>query len=249
MNDSNPNFENNYIDLSSFYPEFPGSSSLLMGLSLKSAGSLNPFCSEGVKNREKFFRTRGVSLKNLQYCRQVHSRRVFDITTDPVQGREGDGIITSRKDYFLSVTAADCMPVFLWDPENEVIGLCHSGWKGTGIAEVAMKMMQSNYGTRPEKVWVLLGPAIGSCCYRVDESRTALYKNEWGEKSIEVRNDGSFLNIRIANHNLLEKAGVKNISSLDKCTACTADFGSFRREGPENYTRMAAYIGFSNKSV
>ena len=40
-----------------------------------------------------------------------------------------DGIVTKSLDYVLGVQGADCPPLFLYDPDANVIGLAHAGWK------------------------------------------------------------------------------------------------------------------------
>ncbi len=54
-----------------------------------------------------------------------------------------DGLVTDRVDVCLGIYVADCGPVFLVDPVRRVIGLVHSGRKGTelGIPSVAVRTM------------------------------------------------------------------------------------------------------------
>jgi len=61
---------------------------------------------------------------------QIHSDQVKIITEKPVQPLQADGLVTTTKNLALSVLSADCGPVLLHDPFNEVIGACHAGWKG-----------------------------------------------------------------------------------------------------------------------
>ncbi|MBI9102802.1 MAG: peptidoglycan editing factor PgeF [Spirochaetales bacterium] len=232
-----------YIDYSSFFP-IDKNLKLKMGISLSTAGTMNPFEPEGMVNRENFFNTLNITMDTVSFCKQIHSTTVFDADRVRIRGREGDGLITGRSGSFLSVTAADCMPIYLFDPENGVIGLCHSGWKGTGIALKAMDLMGKIHGSRSEVIHVLLGPSIGACCYEVDQGRANIFSEKWGKSAVLMDKDRFFLDLVRANRNLLQKAGVEHIYSVDECTRCNGDFSSFRREGPDNYTRMTAYMGF-----
>jgi copper oxidase (laccase) domain-containing protein len=160
----------------------------------------------------------------------------------------------------LAVTAADCLPVFLLDTRSGSFAALHSGWKGTGIVLTALALMRDQ-GTRPEEVAALLGPCIRSCCYRVDEGRAVLFEAEFGPSSPRVRvlirggdpyplgpvvrrdGGGSYLDLQAANARLLAAAGVRHLAWCEDCTFTDERLGSYRREGPGAYTRMAALAG------
>jgi YfiH family protein len=151
----------------------------------------------------------------------------------------------------LTVTVADCLPVFLYDTETEAYALLHSGWRGTGIVLAALALMAQRWGTRPSSVAALLGPCIRACCYNVDEARAAAFEAEFGGSAGEyplgpvVRRKGGrpALDLQAANARLLAGAGVRNLSYCVDCTFSDSRLGSFRREGPA-YTRMLAVLGY-----
>ncbi len=62
---------------------------------------------------------------------------------------ETDGMITDVKHCPLYVSAADCYPVGIYDPENEAIGVFHNGVWGLlkGILENGLAKMSQEYGT------------------------------------------------------------------------------------------------------
>ena len=43
---------------------------------------------------------------------------------------EGDGHITRQPGLLLTVTLADCVPVFIADPVHRAVALLHAGWRG-----------------------------------------------------------------------------------------------------------------------
>jgi copper oxidase (laccase) domain-containing protein len=147
--------------------------------------------------------------------------------------------------------------VYLFDTESGAFGLLHSGWKGTGIALKALTLMGERWNTRAEAVAAVLGPCIGSCCYRVDEGRARAFEDAFGGPGgayplgpVVIRRPGNhsgpaapFLDLRAANARLLAGAGVRNIAVCRDCTFTDLRLGSFRREG-KDYTRMAALIGY-----
>jgi hypothetical protein len=150
--------------------------------------------------------------------------------------------MTNDRRLALGVTVADCMPIFLHDPQTGAFAALHSGWRGTGIVSDAVRLMQSRFAVAPENLEALLGPSIRSCCYRVDEGRAALFSDLWGERAVVRRDDGPYLDLLQPNIDLLESHGVNRIAVAAECTACTCSLGSFRREGAERFTRMLAVI-------
>jgi copper oxidase (laccase) domain-containing protein len=102
-------------------------------------------------------------------------------------------------------------------------------------------------GTRPGAVAAVLGPCIRVCCYRVDERRANDFENEFGEgplgSAVLRKDDGPYINLQAANARLLADAGVRHIAVCEDCTYTDERLGSYRREGPLAYTRMAAMAG------
>jgi copper oxidase (laccase) domain-containing protein len=79
-------------------------------------------------------------------------------------------LITSDLHVCLGIYVADCGAVFLVEPEKRVIGLLHSGRKGTelGITRVAIERMVSEFGCDPRKMIVQLAPCIRPPHYEID---------------------------------------------------------------------------------
>lgn len=180
----------------------------------------------------------------------VHSRRVAEaIRPDYCRGLEADGIVAPAPrgptdTAALVITVADCMPVYLWDPDSGAFGLLHSGWTGTGILAEAVALMAERYGSRPARLSVAFGPCIGSCCYVVDEDRARAYEREFGPSAV-VRSEGRpRLDLVAANRGIAERLGLGAPIVSGACTACGGRFGSFRRQGAGRFTRMAAAIGY-----
>ncbi|MEM8953473.1 MAG: polyphenol oxidase family protein [Verrucomicrobiota bacterium] len=104
---------------------------------------------------------------------QVHGNEVADIgpTVEPVKGIAGiDGLVTARQDVLLGVYVADCAAVYFVDRRCGVVGLAHSGRKGTelGIVSRTLEVMADRYGTRGEDVRVQLSPCIRPPHFEVD---------------------------------------------------------------------------------
>ncbi len=185
---------------------------------------------------------------------QVHSRSVVIVDGQPpasVVAAQADGMATLRPDLLLTVTVADCLPIFLVDRVSGAFAVVHSGWKGTGIAIDAVRIMADRFGARARDLAVAIGPGIGSCCYSVPQERYEEFRGRFGPTAVaggeavhgEAATGDFRLDLRRANVALLEAEGVRDISVVEECTCCSPRLGSFRREGPGKFTRMLAFIG------
>ena len=116
--------------------------------------------------------TAGRAWHSVVRSRQVHGSGVLahvDIVLGPSLAGEGDGHVTRVPGALLTVTVADCVPVFLADPANRAVGLLHAGWRGTaaGVVEGGVSALCETFGSRPCDMAVHLGPAICGGCYEV----------------------------------------------------------------------------------
>ncbi len=213
-------------------------------LSLKDSGDMAFRETGNTPERRKLFASLGISPERTVSCRQIHSKKIYTVDSAVYGTLEGDGLITENRDLVLCATAADCMPLFLFDRRGGPFGIVHSGWKGTGIIENAVRIIQDMNGTPLEDIVVVMGPSAGVCCYEVDRVRFDNFKALWGEKSAEKRDGAYFIDLPGANRSILERIGITNIYSFHQCTICNKEYGSFRREGPDMYTRMLAMIGY-----
>jgi copper oxidase (laccase) domain-containing protein len=104
-------------------------------------------------------------------AQQVHGADVAVVdcnTQAPVP--DVDGLISADPRVCLGIYVADCGAVFLVEPERRIIGLVHSGRKGTelGITRVAIQEMVSQFGCDPSRMIVQLAPCIRPPHYEVD---------------------------------------------------------------------------------
>ncbi|MBQ0166555.1 MAG: polyphenol oxidase family protein [Treponema sp.] len=210
--------------------------------------------------------------KTLVPLELIHSRTVFCVESGAVsaaesedvtpvlslpdgsrvkaEGAQGDGLVSAVRAFVPVITVADCMPLWLYDPVTGVFGVLHSGWKGTGIAGEAVRFAQKRFDARPEDIRFVIGPHIEPCCYRVDNERADYFIREFGEACVSDRTEeGSRLSLTEANKAVLAREGVlpEHILITGGCTSCFEENGaypyaSFRRQGPEKFAPMAAYI-------
>ena len=211
-------------------------------LSLRRRGDMAPQSHA----RHSFLSKVRIDQDRVVHIRQIHSKRVFVVTqlqgTD-LKDKQGDGLITQLRDAILSVTVADCLPIFLLDKKNGCFGILHSGWKGTGIVAQAIHFMQKEFGTTESALRVILGPGIGACCYRVDKERYRLFLERYGCSSVKEKSGEYYLDLRGANIAILSHSCVEDIAVIEDCTSCNSLLGSFRREGQSSFTKMLALVG------
>ena len=110
-----------------------------------------------------------VKKNNLILMNQTHSNRVIEIKKNNCKKKiNSDAIITKVNGLALGVVTADCVPVIIYDLENEIVGCIHAGWKGafSGIIKNTVnkiKRLNSN-----NKIFASIGPCIGEKSYEVD---------------------------------------------------------------------------------
>lgn len=225
--------------------DLPGLKTPAAILSTRSAGSMR--YEPGIPNaiREAWLRSMGFLPESVLSLPLVHSRRVYKARVPAdLTGLEGDGIITDNPEACVVLTVADCMPIFLFDPDSNAFGVLHSGWKGTGILAEACRILASDFGSRASRLSVAFGPRVGVCCYPVDEERAAVFADEFGTAAVVWLEGKPRLDLVAANLALAESLGIGSVSVAAACTSCDLNLGSYRREGPLEFTRMAAAIGY-----
>jgi hypothetical protein len=142
---------------------------------------------------------------------------------------------------------ADCVPIILADPVRLVVGIVHAGWHGTykKIIKVAVEAMVNEFGSDKQKIESAIGPAIGSCCYRIGEDLA--YKFTSYKSAIDKRDAKYYLDLKKANLLQMIEAGIdrRNIFVSDICTSSNADFFSYRRD--KGITGRQSAIAFIRK--
>jgi len=212
-------------------------------------------------NRKTVAAVMGLAPERFVYLEQVHGVAVKRAAADNVDetghgGRgelaETDGVYTAETGMVLAVLTADCVPLALSVPSAGIVAMLHAGWRGTigDIAGEALRTLTSETGCDSSGVRVVMGPAIGSCCYEVDEGRARLFVERYGRESGVVSDDGGYhLDLFAANRiNLLEAGALEsNIKRSGGCTCCEKRYYSFRRDGETG--RQGAFIFLQQKEA
>jgi YfiH family protein len=107
--------------------------------------------------------------------RQVHGRGVVSaemVPRDPDILPQGDIIVSSGEaEAVIAVQAADCVPILIADRRRGHVSAAHAGWRGlaAGVPMAAVDALGRDFGSRPDDLIAVVGPAISSCCYEVGE--------------------------------------------------------------------------------
>ncbi len=194
------------------------------------------------QNRKILCSAFDIQEKNLITVNQVHGDSLLVIDEKSRDWRHGgvleyDGIISTMPGMPVGVKTADCVPIFLADRAKRVVGAVHAGWKGTslGIASKAVGVFVKKFVSTPADILAVIGPAIGPCCYEVDEVVFRDFDKKHQESIFaEGKKEGRWMfDLFAANKFQLIDAGVPpdNIFSADICTSCNRDtFFSHRGE-------------------
>lgn len=163
------------------------------------------------------------------WVRQVAGDGVVRVEGPGFAG-EGDALVAGERGFALVVAIADCVPVAL--VEEGIVGMVHSGWRGTlsGISGKAARGMGG-------EVRAYIGPGIRGCCYEVSEELADRFAGRFGAGVVS----GRYLSLPEAIRRDLEEAGVGEVHDLGLCTGCRPDlFYSHRKEGPKTGRNLAA---------
>ena len=143
---------------------------------------------------------------------QTHSNHI-EVVDLKTEYPETDGLILTNSNDTIYLKFADCTPLIFYDPVNKIGAVSHAGWRGTAakIGVKTVEKMRVNFGTNPNNIITLIGPA------------TDLYK----ERNVDLKK---------INARQLEENGVNKIDICPYCTSCCNDlFYSYRKEnGTQN---------------
>lgn len=171
--------------------------------------------------------------------RQVHGIRVlWHHAAAGLTIHEGlDGHATDRPGVLLCVTAADCIPVFIVDPERRAVALVHAGWRGTaaGILEAGVNELTVR-GSHVENLLVHCGVGICGKCYEVGSE---VFR---GCGLLPPAGGKGPLDLRAVLAGRARGLGVERVSTSQFCSRHDEGFFSHRGSGGGE-GRMVAYLG------
>jgi len=246
------------------FPELVHFSTLRMGgFSNHPQASLNmgfvrtDFTPKVIENRRLVAEALGIPLESMIFSRQTHSDHIAMVSAKdkgkgvfykPTAIQDNDGYVVSEPLICPVVMTADCVPVFLYDPQNKIASVVHSGWRGTvqHIVSKAIDIMVAK-GSRTQHIVAAIGPSAGSCCYQVGEEVLEKFLNAYGTEAYHFFSSPQApftVNLWEAIRTSLIQSGLSpaNIAQTDLCTICNPHLFFSARNNKGMTGRMASGI-------
>ena len=184
------------------------------------------------RNYEILGEVLGISTEQMVTSAQTHTTNIRVVTAaDGGTGilpnpsfRDVDGLVTNERKLAIITGHADCNPVYFYDPVKQVIGLAHSGWKGTlgGISEKMVALMEEQYGSRPKDILAGIGPDLCQDCFEVDRDVADLFfgRNSAYEQFAYTKGIKTYIDLKSIIGYDLQAAGVleEHIFDMELCT-------------------------------
>ncbi len=211
------------------------------------------------ENFERIGKAMGFLTENLVFSHQTHTTHVQVVGkrergcgfTHPLPYQDVDGLVTGESGLVLTAFFADCVPLFFVDPKKRVIGLSHSGWRGTAgkIGRETIRVMKEEFGCDPKDILTGVGPSICQSCYEVSEDVISRFRQEFQECDWESlfyeKGEGKYqLNLWKANELVLLEAGITpaHICITDICTCCNPNVLFSHRASGGKRGNLAAFL-------
>ena len=151
-----------------------------------------------------------------------------------------DGHGTSTPGVLLTVTVADCVPVYLIAPQKRVVALLHAGWRGTagGMLQQGVDLVRREALVTAPEIVMHCGVGICGSCYEVG--------SEVLERLTPGRGPGvtsGHIDLREVLARQAAELGITGVSVSPWCSAHDREhFFSHRASGGRD-GRMIAYLG------
>lgn len=213
------------------------------------------------ENYRRIAAAMGCGMEDIVCSHQTHTANIRQVTAQdrgkgllrPRDYTDVDGLVTDERGVCLALSFADCVPVFFVDPVREVIGLAHSGWRGTvsRISAGMVGIMCRRYGCEREHILAAIGPSICRSCYEVGEEVAEAVREAFPARDVESRlltagkEPGKYqLDLWEAVRETLLECGIKpeNIAVTDICTCCNPDLLFSHRASRGQRGAMGAFL-------
>ncbi len=188
------------------------------------------------ENRRRMAAQMGVAPEHLLSVWQNHSPDAV-VASGPWQHASrprADAMVTRIEGLALGVTAADCGPILLVDPNARVIGAAHAGWKGalTGIVESTVAAMEK-LGAERSGIVAAIGPLIRQHSYEVGGEFVERFIEADAENGVwfipSAREGHAMFDLAGFIRTRLENSGVLMIDDIGVDTYSDERFYSYRR--------------------
>ena len=147
--------------------------------------------------------------------------------------------LLAKKKIALGILTADCAPVFIYDPENNVISAIHAGWKGS-YKQIITKTLNNfkNNGSKIKNLIAVIGPCIAKKSYEVqsDFLMRFINQNKSNKKFFNINKKKIFFGLNEYIKSQLKNKGIEKIEIIKKDTYLNNNnFFSSRRSLKNNF--------------
>ncbi len=185
---------------------------------------------------------RGTGFDSVVRLSQVHGTNLVvhgsDLSGNVVLNEGTDGHATWKPGVLLSITVADCVPVYLLDSKKRVVMLLHAGWRGVAgkIITKGIELLSEQWGSNVCDIYLHFGPAICGDCYEVGPE-------VFRSLGLSVPLQSTTVDLREILKGQAMDLGIKNrkLTTSEECTLCGCRNFFSHRNGDTG--RQVALIG------
>jgi YfiH family protein len=204
------------------------------------------------KRRKELAEILNIQERRMIFTHQSHSDTVKEVTSADegagmlnfTSGVSADAIYTKEKELALGIFHADCVPIFIYVPNKNIIGIIHAGHIGTlkCISEKFIMHLKDKEGIDPQDILVQIGPSHKFFSYIIDKSEAGIVENLGYEKALKFNEEIILFDEPFMNYLQLLKEGVlaKNIKISSEDTYDNNLFFSASKKTPDG--RMVSII-------
>lgn len=187
----------------------------------------------------------GFGADSIVFTNQIHSAAVLTVGNEDIgKTYDCDGFVTAERGVTLAVRTADCVPILFCDHKAGVIGAVHAGWRGT-VDKIQQNCIRAmcELGASPENICAAIGACIHKCCYKVGEDfYEALCRKLGKEMTDRYVSEDMYADLVGLNVELLNEAGVIDITASEDCTCCKSELYFSHRASKGKRGVMSAFI-------
>ena len=172
----------------------------------------------------------GCKDESLITLNQTHSNEVvhFENESSVKNKLPGDAIVTKIKNIGIGILTADCAPILLYDPQKEIIGCIHSGWKGAlnGIINNTITKFKE-LNSKIENLIAVVGPCIGKESYEVKINFYEKFVDrnlKYAEFFNKISDERYIFDLRRFINNEIYNLNIKNIENISMNTFLKKEF-------------------------
>jgi len=186
-----------------------------------------------------------------RWLNQTHSNTALLAETISAEvPPNADASYTQKTGEVCVVMTADCLPILITNKEGTEVAAIHAGWQG--LAKGVIENTLSKLSSKPESLFIWIGPSIQQASYEVGEDFYAAFatshtSQEMNATFLTQQHQKWLANVPLLAVQRLMRSGVlkDNIYLSGECTYANSEkYFSYRRDGVTG--RMASLIWIDN---